>query len=95
MTSEQVLTADPEVLAHPKEGLPTKATISLSFSEGLTKREVEVLRLLAQGSTNLEMAEVLVIAPETVKAHLKSIFSKLGVTNRTAARDYSHKQNLI
>ncbi|MCS7038628.1 MAG: response regulator [Anaerolineae bacterium] len=52
---------------------------------GLTAREAEVLDLLVQGLTNRQIAEQLVISPNTVKRHLQAIFAKLGVTTRSAA----------
>lgn len=51
----------------------------------LTEREVEVLKLVAQGLTNAQIAEQLMLSPLTVNAHLRSIFNRLDVTNRTAA----------
>ena len=53
--------------------------------EGLTEREREVLRLLAKGLTNKEIARTLTITSNTVKRHLKSIFEKLGTHTRAAA----------
>ncbi len=53
--------------------------------DALTSRERDVLALLAQGRSNREIAEALVIAPNTVKRHLKSVFAKLGVHTRAAA----------
>lgn len=52
---------------------------------GLTAREAEVLDLLVKGLTNRQIAEQLVISPNTVKRHLQAIFAKLGVTTRAAA----------
>jgi DNA-binding CsgD family transcriptional regulator len=51
----------------------------------LTKREIEILRLVAQGLTDAQIAEILVISPRTVNAHLRSIYQKLGITSRHAA----------
>ena len=53
--------------------------------ESLTDREGDVLDLLVQGLTNNQIAERLVISPNTVKRHLKAIFAKLGVSTRAAA----------
>jgi DNA-binding CsgD family transcriptional regulator len=54
-------------------------------SAGLTAREVEVLQLVADGLSNAEIADRLVLSERTVHAHLRSIFDKLGVNSRTAA----------
>ena len=54
-------------------------------SAGLSHRETEVLRLVAAGLTDGEIAERLVLSPRTVHAHLRSIYQKLGVNSRTAA----------
>jgi DNA-binding CsgD family transcriptional regulator len=51
----------------------------------LTQRELEVLQLLAEGSTNSEISNRLFISPKTTKNHLAAIFQKLDVTNRTHA----------
>lgn len=55
------------------------------YPAGLTEREVEVLRLMVLGMSNLEIAERLVISRRTVHAHVRSIFNKLDVSTRTAA----------
>jgi predicted ATPase/DNA-binding CsgD family transcriptional regulator len=62
---------------------------------GLTSREVEVLRLVAGGLTNAQVAQELVISPRTVDTHLVSIYSKLGVKTRSAAARYAMKHNLV
>ncbi len=53
--------------------------------ESLTEREQEVLELLAEGKTNKEIAESLIISDRTVQTHLSNIFSKMGVGSRTEA----------
>ena len=53
-----------------------------ALPEPLSKRELEVLQLLARGASNQEIAQELVIALDTVKRHVSHIFSKLGVNNR-------------
>lgn len=62
---------------------------------GLTVREVEVLRLVAAGLSNVDIAERLVVSPRTVHAHLRSVFDKLGVTTRTAAAHEAGRLNLV
>jgi len=56
---------------------------------------VEVLGLLAQGNTNLKLAQVLVISPGTVKRHVENIIAKLGVSDRTQAAVRAYKLGLI
>jgi ATP/maltotriose-dependent transcriptional regulator MalT len=74
------------------DGLPGAAsTPSLA---GLTTRELEVLRHLAQGKTNREIAELLVISEHTVVNHLSHIFGKIGADNRTAAAAFAHRQGI-
>ncbi|MFD9032172.1 response regulator transcription factor [Streptomyces sp. NPDC059567] len=61
---------------------------------GLTGREAEVLRLVAEGGTNRDIAQALVISEHTVARHLNNIFAKLGVTSRTAATAYAYSHRL-
>ena len=53
--------------------------------ESLTARELEILRLIAAGMTNADIADTLVVSENTVKSHVKRIFTKLGAGNRTQA----------
>jgi DNA-binding CsgD family transcriptional regulator len=62
---------------------------------GLTTREMQVLRQLAQGKTNREIAELLVISEHTVVNHLSHIFGKIGVDNRTAAAAFAHRRGIV
>jgi HD-GYP domain-containing protein (c-di-GMP phosphodiesterase class II) len=62
---------------------------------GLTEREVEVLRLLARGMSNKEIAAELVISPKTASTHLEHIYAKLGVSNRALAGLFAAKHGLI
>lgn len=62
--------------------------------EDLTDREMEVLRLIAQGKSNQEAADELFIGIKTVKFHVTNIFSKLGVEDRTQAAIYAVKHGL-
>jgi two-component system, NarL family, response regulator LiaR len=63
--------------------------------EPLTEREMDVLRLLAQGKTNKEIAAVLVITERTAKFHLSSIMGKLGAGNRTEAVRIAAQRGLV
>jgi DNA-binding NarL/FixJ family response regulator len=62
---------------------------------GLTSREVEVLRLVATGLTDAQVAEQLFLSPRTVNAHLRSIRAKLGVGSRSAVTRYALEHQLV
>ncbi len=63
--------------------------------ETLTERETEVLRLVAEGHSNREIAQALVIGEKTVKTHVSSILAKLGVPSRTQAALYAVRTGLV
>jgi DNA-binding NarL/FixJ family response regulator len=62
---------------------------------GLTPREIEVLRLVAKGSTNRDIAETLVISERTVARHMSNILTKLGLSNRAAATAFAYEHDLV
>ena len=61
----------------------------------LTERELSILRLVAEGLSNLEIANRLYVTEQTVKFHLSNIYRKLGVANRTEATRYAYRAGLI
>ena len=66
-----------------------------AYPGGLTEREVEVLRLIAKGKTNLEIAEELVIAEGTARRHVANIYEKIGAANRVEATVYANEHGLL
>ena len=64
-------------------------------ARGLTPRELQVLRLVAAGATNKAIAVELVLSERTVDRHVSNIFTKLGVSSRTAATAYAYEHQLI
>ena len=62
---------------------------------GLTNRELAILKLVAEGLANLDIASQLFVTEQTVKFHLSNIYRKLGVANRTEATRYAYKNGLI
>ena len=75
--------------------VPGRQAVMAGLTEPLTDRELEVLRLLAAGRRNREIAGELVVTLDTVKKHLTHIFSKLGATNRTQALTHARQLGLI
>jgi LuxR family maltose regulon positive regulatory protein len=72
----------------------TQAAIP-SLVEPLTERELEVLRLMAAGKSNQEIADELIIAISTVRSHVKSIYGKLGASNRVQAMLRARQMGLV
>ncbi len=99
MTPEQALAAQaPVMLPQPlsaKQSSISPAKPTVTYPDGLTAREFEVLRLLAQGLTDAQIAEQLVISPRTVNNHLTSIYQKIQVSSRSAATRYAVDQHLV
>ena len=74
------------------EGIPT---VTPTYPDGLTGREVEVLRLVAQGSSNRDIAAELVLSARTVERHLTNIYSKIGARGRADATAYALGHGLL
>jgi ATP/maltotriose-dependent transcriptional regulator MalT len=96
MTHEQVLAVkDSMYLSQFQVVVQSTRTITRLSFEDLTAREMQVLRLLAQGLTSVMMAEQLVISLATINAHVRSIYRKLGVSSRSAATRYAIDHHLL
>jgi predicted ATPase/class 3 adenylate cyclase/DNA-binding CsgD family transcriptional regulator len=100
MTLEQVVvTRGPVTILEPlstsQPAAPPPEKSFPSYPDGLTAREVEVLRLVARGLTSAQIAEQLIIGLATVNFHVRSIYSKLGVSSRSAATRYAIEHNLV
>ncbi len=85
----------PELTPMLKERLEEKNSLSSSYDDSLTRREIEVLKLLAEGLFNKEIAYTLDISEKTVKNHVSNIFKKINVSDRTQAAVYAIKNNLV
>ena len=79
-------------LQEQAESVPAKVP---AHPDGLTHREVEVLRLIAGGRSNQDIAEGLVISVNTVFRHVSNIFSKTGASNRTEAATYATRHGIV
>ena len=66
-----------------------------AWPAGLTDREVEVLRLIARGRSNREVAERLFISPKTVGRHVENLYRKIGVSSRAAAAVFAMEHGLL
>ena len=79
----------------PGDDSGTSAGPTAGSADGLTAREVEVLRLVSTGSTNREIAARLVISDKTVARHLHNILTKLDLPNRSAATAFAYERGIV
>lgn len=85
----------PELTPILKKRLEDRSLNSKTFEDSLTRREIEVLKLLAEGLFNKEIAYTLSISEKTVKNHVSNIFKKINVSDRTQAAVYAIKHNIV
>ena len=98
MTPEQAIAARDSLntqVSHEAKQQPSKVGQKVSYPLGLTSREMDVLRLLAQGLTDAAIAERLGIRYRTVSTHLTSIYNKLGVNSRVTAVRFAVENRLV
>lgn len=83
-------------IAAPEGGTaPAEPARPASGLDLLTERELSILRLVAEGMSNLDIANRLFVTEQTVKFHLSNIYRKLGVANRTEATRYAYRAGLL
>ena len=78
----------------PPSASATVSTVARSYPAGLSPREADVLKLVAKGLTNAQVAKELFISPRTVNRHLTAIYGKLGVSSRAAATRFALEHDL-
>jgi len=88
-------TAEPLGLRRVLRAVGASSPAAADRPDGLTAREVETLRLLADGMSNRDIARTLVISESTAANHVRSIFLKTGAANRTQAARYAAANNLL
>ncbi|HLJ34353.1 MAG TPA: LuxR C-terminal-related transcriptional regulator, partial [Ktedonobacteraceae bacterium] len=94
LTPEQALTLPEEDLV-PRSPASVISQPAPTYPDGLTPRQVEVLRLLAEGQTVDQIAEQLVVSSRTVSTHITAIYRKIQVNSRSAATRYAIEHGLI
>jgi len=88
-------TAEPLGLRRVLRAVGASRAATTNRPGGLTAREVDILRLLAEGMSNRDIARNLVISESTAANHVRSIFLKTGAANRTQAARYAAARNLL
>jgi DNA-binding NarL/FixJ family response regulator len=88
-------TYEPSIHFAPLRKAAAKRGASPAPKTTLTRRELEILQLVAQGQSNAEVAAALWVTEQTVKFHLSNVFRKLGVSNRTHATRKAHQLGLV
>ncbi len=100
LAPEQALAAQGPTMGSSSSSMGERTTVppatsTVTYPDGLTSREVEVLRLVAQGLTDAQIADLLIISPRTVNSHLTSIYGKIQVSSRAAATRYAIEHHVV
>lgn len=83
------------IVAGTAVAAPTPPGADAATEAGLTKREIEVLRLLVEGYSDKEIGEALFISHRTAMTHVLNILNKLGVNSRTAAAAWALRHGVV
>jgi DNA-binding NarL/FixJ family response regulator len=83
--NEEVETAEQPPISNQQSSIRNHKSPIINLIEALSEREIEVVRLLAAGLSNLEIAHKLYLSPNTLKAHTQNIYDKLDVHSRVQA----------
>jgi DNA-binding NarL/FixJ family response regulator len=90
-----VKSAHPDDLASAVRQAFSHSVYLAQGNAGLTKRELEILRLVSEGHSNAQLARMLWVTEQTVKFHLSNVYRKLDVANRTEAARWAQLQGLL
>lgn len=93
--ASQATTSSPAAQQEQPMLSPVPKAALITYAAGLTAREVEVLRLVARGLTDAQVAEQLFISPRTVSTHLTAIYSKIQVSSRSGATRYAIEHHFV
>jgi DNA-binding CsgD family transcriptional regulator len=84
-----------EYALEPPPEMPNEVQATPAYPADLSAREVEVLRLVAKGLTNAQVAQELYISPRTVNAHMGSVYHKIGSSTRAQAARFAAEHGLL
>lgn len=93
--TEYIQSLEQKILKITQSKKERQEQVNNTLPSPLSQRETQVLRMVACGATNIEIAQTLNISPHTVKSHITHIFNKLGVNSRTQASVWASQHHFI